>query len=238
MPCAGARPPAVADAARPPPSPTIARAASPTPKLRSPHLPAAVARAVRARLQCQQVRIDAVGLAPQPAALGEVADPGRIDYRHRYSAPPTALPPPGAAAHRLLPPPPIAAQAYAALPPACLIPLAWLASLARSPLGRTAITNSALLTSIPTYTSSAIAPLLLPSCPRPAPPCNPMLARVWDTALSTVRVADAWLSRRGDPCSPPALSDRGRCAVPDLLGMSLTRAPSDLRSLACATLYL
>jgi len=41
-----------------------------------------------------------------------------------------------------------------------------------------------------------------------------MRARFCDTALSTVRAADAWLSGRGDPCSPPALWDLGRCGLP------------------------
>src|SRR5208282_2571172 len=91
-----------------------------------------------------------------------------------------------------------------------LIPARSLASVIRSPPGRTATTSSALLTSIPTYHCSAIAPLLLG---RPTLPC-PMRARALSAARSTVRAVDALASERGDPCSPAAFSDPGSCGLP------------------------
>src|SRR5260370_19137550 len=80
----------------------------------------------------------------------------------------------------------------------------------RAPPGRAGTTSSALVTSIPTYTSSAIA-RLLPG--RPTLPC-PMRARACGTARSTVRVTDALASGRGDPCSPAACSDPGSFGLP------------------------
>src|SRR5262249_47036566 len=85
-----------------------------------------------------------------------------------------------------------------------------LASVTHSALGRTATTSLALLTSIPTYTSSAIAVLPLR---RPAPTCA-MRARALGAALSTVRATDPVSDGRGDPCSLPASGDLGPFGLP------------------------
>jgi hypothetical protein len=88
-----------------------------------------------------------------------------------------------------------------------LMPAGLLASVTHSALGRTATTSSALLTSIPTYTSSVLPPR------RPAPPCA-MRARALGAALSTVRATDPVSGGRGDPCSRPVSCDLGPVGLP------------------------